>query len=306
MIPFLLRRFSQSLLVLILVVSATFVLMRLAPGGPFEGERKLDEETKARLEAYYGLRGSIPEQLGRYWKHLLTEGYLGDSIQFKNRTVGEILEDTFPKSFVLGVTALLLAMAVGTLLGSVAAVWHNTFIDRSAMILALWGICLPSFIIAPLGVLLFAILFPVFPVAGADTWRHFVLPSLCLAAPYAAYCSRLMRTSMLEVLGQDFVRTAHAKGLPEQVVVCRHALKIAVLPLVSYAGPLAAHLLTGSLIIEEVFKIPGMGPFFVNSVLNRDYFLTCGVVIVYSALLLGMNLLVDILYTRLDKRITLS
>jgi ABC-type dipeptide/oligopeptide/nickel transport system permease component len=306
MLSFVIRRVLQSLVVLVVVISATFVLMRLAPGSPFAGERKLDQGTKERLEAKYGLKGTIPQQLGNYWKHFLTEGYLGESTHFKNRTVVEILKTTFPKSLALGLSALVIAMTMGALLGSLAAVWHDTVIDRTAMILALLGICLPGFLIAPLAVLFLAILFPVFPVAGSGTWWHFVLPSLCLAAPFSAYCARLMRTSMLEVLEQDFVRTARAKGLSGQLVVCRHALKIALLPLVSYAGPLAAHLLTGSLIIEEVFKIPGMGPFFVNSVLNRDYFLTCGVVVVYCALLLAMNLLVDILYTRLDKRIKLG
>jgi len=190
--------------------------------------------------------------------------------------------------------------------GSIAATRHNQTVDRLTMMAALLGICLPGFLMAPLAVLLFCIILPVFPVAGFGSPAHLILPSLCLAAPFAAYASRLMRTSMLDVLQQDFIRTARAKGLKEQRIIYRHALKIAILPLVSYTGPLAAHILTGSLVIEEVFKIPGLGPFFVNSILNRDYFLICGTVIVYSALLLFMNILVDMVHAHLDKRIKAS
>ena len=173
------------------------------------------------------------------------------------------------------------------------------------MLLALAGICLPAFLLAPLAVLVFAIWLQWLPVAGWGDASNLVLPALCLAAPYAAYCSRLVRTSMLDVLGRDFIRTARAKGLSERAVVYRHALKIGILPLVSYAGPLAANVLTGSMVIEEIFKIPGLGPFFVNAVLNRDVFLVGGTVIVYFTVLVTFNTVTDILYTFLDKRIKL-
>lgn len=304
MAKFIFYRLLQALLVVFLVVTVTFCLIRLAPGSPFmTGDRKLDPAVELQLQKKYNLDGTLPEQLANYWGKLLTQGYLGESTHFKNRSVLEIIQATLPNSLLLGLCALTLALAIGITVGSLAALHQNDLIDRSLMLLALLGICLPSFLIAPLAVLVFAIIWPIFPVAGFGSLSHLVLPTLCLAAPFAAYCSRLMRTSMLEVLQQDFIRTARAKGQKEIVVVYRHALKIAILPLVSYAGPLAAHILTGSLVIEEIFKIPGLGPFFVNSVLNRDYFLTCGTVIVYSSLLLVMNILVDVLYTQLDKRI---
>jgi oligopeptide transport system permease protein len=304
MLPFFVKRLVQAVLVIVLVVSATFCLIRLAPGSPFTaGDRKLDARTEQKLQERYHLQGTLPEQLGRYWFHLLTRGYLGESTHFKNRRVMEIISETLPRSLILGLFSLCLALGAGILIGSMAASHHNQTLDRLSMFVALLGICLPGFILAPLAILMLAIAFPIFPVAGFGSPAHLILPAFCLAAPFAAYSSRLMRTSMLEVLQQDFIRTARAKGQTERRILYRHALKIALLPLVSYAGPLAAHILTGSLIIEEIFKIPGMGPFFVNSILNRDYFLTCGTVIVYSSLLLGMNILVDVVYTRLDRRI---
>jgi len=304
MLPFLINRLTQAVLVIVLVVSATFCLIRLAPGSAFAvGDRKLDPQVEQRLQEKYNLHGTLPEQLGRYWWNILTQGYLGESTHFKNRSVAEIIKETLPKSLTLGLIALTISLTLGILIGSIAATYHNQPVDRSVMLLALLGICLPGFLLAPLAILLFSITIPLFPVAGYGTLGHLVLPALCLAAPFAAYCSRLMRTSMLEVLQQDFIRTARAKGQREQFILYGHALKIAILPLISFAGPLTASILTGSLIIEEIFKIPGLGPFFVNSVLNRDYFLTCGTVIVYSTLLLLMNILVDVLYTYLDKRI---
>jgi oligopeptide transport system permease protein len=304
MFPFILNRLLQALLVLVVVVSATFCLIRLAPGSPFKvGDRKLDPKVEQQLQEKYNLQGNLAEQLFRYGWNLLSQGYLGESTHFKNRSVAEIIGATLPKSLALGFCSLVIALSAGIVIGSFAATHHNQVLDRLSMLLALLGICLPGFLLAPLAILLFAITFPLFPVAGFSSLQHLILPALCLAAPFAAYCSRLMRTSMLEVLQQDFIRTAQAKGLKQKTVIYRHALKIAILPLVSYSGPLAAHILTGSLIIEEVFKIPGLGPFFVNSVLNRDYFLTCGTVIVYSSLLLFMNMLVDLVHAQLDKRI---
>jgi len=307
MLSFLFNRLAQALLVIFLVVSVTFCLARLMPGNPFNaGDKKLDARVVEKLQEKYNLQGTLPEQLGRYWWNLVTEGYLGESFHFKNRSVKEIIAETLPRSLALGACALFIALSVGIVAGSIAATRHNQTVDRLTMMAALLGICLPGFLMAPLAVLLFCIILPVFPVAGFGSPAHLILPSLCLAAPFAAYASRLMRTSMLDVLQQDFIRTARAKGLKEQRIIYRHALKIAILPLVSYTGPLAAHILTGSLVIEEVFKIPGLGPFFVNSILNRDYFLICGTVIVYSALLLFMNILVDMVHAHLDKRIKAS
>jgi oligopeptide transport system permease protein len=210
-----------------------------------------------------------------------------------------------PVSVTLGGIAFCLATSIGVFLGCLAASYQHSWIDRSAMLGALVAISLPSFVIGPLLVLIFAIYFPLFPVGGWGNLQSLILPSITLAAPYAAYIARLTRASMLEVLTQDFVRTARAKGLPESQVVYKHALRVAILPVVSFLGPLAANLLTGSIVVESIFSIPGAGGFFVNSVLNRDGFLLAGVVIVYCALLVLFNLVADILYGVLDRRIIL-
>jgi len=302
---FILRRILWAIPVLAIVISGTFLLIRLAPGSPFGSERNLDPKVEQRLMEKYNLDGPVHKQLGNYWLNL-AKGNLGISTQHRDRTVIEILGQTLPKSISIGSIALVLSLTIGMVAGSWAAVHHNTSIDRMTMLTALTGICLPGFVIAPILILLFAILLPFFPVAGWSTPAHLVLPVLCLALPYGAYCSRLMRTSMLESLNQDYIRTARAKGQKESVVIYQHALKVALLPLVSYSGPLAAHILTGSIIIEEIFKIPGLGPFFVNSVLNKDIFMAGGCVIVYSVLLIGMNIIVDVLYTILDRRVKLA
>lgn len=305
MLTFILRRLLLAIPVFFIVVSATFLLVRMAPGSPFAADRKLPAEVERRLMERYNLDGSLGRQFVAYWSNLL-RGDLGESLKYRNRTVAEILAQSLPRSVTIGALAMVIALGLGTVLGTYAAVHHDTPRDRVAMLAALAGICMPSFVLAPVFILLFAILLPLFPVAGWGTPSHLVLPALCLGLPYAAYCARLMRTSMLEVLNQDFIRTARAKGLPEVRVVYGHALRIAALPLVSFAGPLAAHVLTGSLVIEEIFKIPGIGPFFVNSVFNRDPFLMGGCVMVYFVMLVGFNLLVDILYTVLDRRIKLG
>jgi oligopeptide transport system permease protein len=304
MLSFIFKRLLYSLPVFFLVVSATFLFMRLAPGSPFGADRKLSADIETRLLSRYQLDGSIGQQFLGYWGNLL-KGDLGDSIKYRNRSVVEIIGQTFPKSAVIGFGALLLALGIGVVAGSHAAIHHGTFRDHAAMGMALMGICLPSFVLAPLLVLLLAITFPIFPVAGWGTLSHLVLPIICLGVPFGAYCARLMRTSMLDVLNQDFIRTARAKGLDEKAVTYRHALRVASLPLVNYAGPLAANILTGSLVVEEIFKIPGMGPFFVNAVLSRDIFLVGGCVIVYFSLLIVLNLLSDISIALLDRRIRL-
>jgi oligopeptide transport system permease protein len=306
MAAFILRRILIAIPILFAVASLTFLLMRMAPGSPFAAghDRKLDPKVEARLLERFQLNGTVTQQYFRYLGNL-AKGDLGDSTQFRNRSVGEILKQTFPRSMILGGVSLLLSLFIGITLGSIAAVHHNSPIDRTAMLTALAGICLPSFVIAPIFVLIFSIIVPIFPVAGWGTPAQLILPALCLALPFGAYTARLMRTSMLEVLQQDFVRTARAKGLSEQVVIAKHALKTAILPVVSFTGPLAANILTGSLVVEEIFKIPGMGSFFVTGVMNRDVFLVGGSVLVYAALLLFFNLIADVLYALLDRRIRL-
>ena len=306
MARFLFWRLLQGICVLVLVISATFLFMRLAPGSPFSaGERKLEPEIEARLLKQYGLNGSLGEQFITYWKNILT-GHLGESLQYMNWSVSDMIGQMLPHSAFLGLCALMLALAIGIGLGSYSAAHHQQCGDRFAMLLALLGISLPTFVIAPLFILLFSLWLKLFPVAGWGELRHLALPAFCLALPYGAYCARLVRTSMLETLGQDFIRTARAKGVHETRVVMLHALKVGLLPLVSYLGPLAAHILTGSLVVEEIFKIPGIGPLFVQSVLSRDIFVVGALVMIYCALLVIMNLLVDLAYALIDPRIQVA
>ncbi|HEY0793350.1 MAG TPA: ABC transporter permease [Chthoniobacterales bacterium] len=304
MLRFMVYRALSLMGVLFSVVTITFFLVHLMPGGPFDRERKLPEQVERQLRAKYRLDGPV---LGQY------AGYLGDllrgdlrlSTKYRNRSVNEILAQALPVSAVLGGVALALAVAGGVAAGSVAAAAGRPWMDRTVMLLALGAICLPPFVIGPLLILLFSFTIPLLPVGGWGDARSLVLPAVTLAAPYAAYVARLTRASMLEVLSQDFIRTAYAKGLSRFAVVYRHALRVALLPVVSYLGPLAANLLTGSIVVESIFSIPGAGGFFVNSVLNRDGFLLAGVVIVYCSLLVIFNLAVDLLYGYLDPRIVL-
>jgi oligopeptide transport system permease protein len=304
MIRFIAKRMLGLVVILFCVVSITFFLIRLMPGGPFDRERKLPERIEKALLARYKLDGPILNQYFGYLGDLL-HGDLRLSTKYRDRSVNEILADALPVSAALGGIAFLLATVGGVFVGSLAASYQHSWIDRSAMLGALLAISLPSFVIGPLLILIFAIYTQLLPVGGWGTLRSLILPSITLAAPYAAYIARLTRASMLEALTQDFVRTARAKGLPESQVIYKHALKVAILPVVSFLGPLAANLLTGSIVVENIFSIPGAGGFFVNSVLNRDGFLLGGIVIVYCALLVGFNLLVDILYGWLDRRIVL-
>jgi oligopeptide transport system permease protein len=304
MIRFIAKRIVGLLVILYCVVTITFFLVRLMPGGPFDRERKLPEHIEKQLLAKYKLDGPLFEQYVNYLGDLL-HGDLRLSTKYRSRSVNEILADSLPVSGMLGGIAFCVATIGGVFLGSLAAAKQQTWIDRSAMLAALFAVSLPSFVIGPLLVLVFAIDWPILPVGGWGTWQSLILPSITLAAPYTAYIARLTRSSMLEVLTQDYIRTARAKGLSDTVVIYKHGLRVAILPVVSFLGPLAANLLTGSIVVESIFSIPGTGGFFVNSVLNRDGFLLAGVVIVYCALLVLFNLVVDLLYGLLDHRISL-
>ena len=298
----LLRRLGALALVLFCVVSITFVLIRLSPGGPFDGERKMLPAIEKALLAKYKLDGTLWEQYSGYLSDLV-RGDLRLSTKYRNRSVNEILVQTLPVTLCLGGVAFLLASVGGIWLGTLAAMHQHTWRDYGAMFLALAAISLPAYIIGPLLILVFGFDLRWLPVGGWGSWQELILPAITLAAPAMAAIARLMRGSMVETLQQDFVRTARAKGLRESAVVYRHALRIAVLPVVSYLGPLAAHLLTGSIIVETIFHIPGAGGFFVNSILNKDGFLLGGMVIVYCVLLVLFNLVVDLTYSLLDRRI---
>lgn len=304
MLSFILRRCLALLGVLFCVVTITFFLVRLAPGGPFSRERKIPPAIEKQLLARYKLDGSLWQQYTDYLGDLL-KGDLRLSTKYRDRSVNELIGDGLPVSGTLGLGALLLATTLGVSLGSAAAVRQHTASDRVAMLCALLLISIPTFVVGPVLVYVFALILGWLPVGGWNSGSSLILPVITLAGPYIAYIARLQRSSLLEVLGQDFIRTARAKGLGEGRILFQHALKVAVLPVVSFLGPLAANLLTGSIVVETIFNIPGMGGYFINSILNRDVFLCAGVVIVYCAILVGLNLVVDVGYTFLDRRIKL-
>jgi oligopeptide transport system permease protein len=305
MITIIIRRLLQVVPVLFIVVSLTFLFVRLAPGNPFSGEKKMPAEILAQLEKQYDLNGSLAYQYGQYL-HKVVRGNLGISTQYRNRTVNEIIAQALPVSMVLGSLAYMLALIAGITLGGLAAVRHNQTGDRLITLGALLGISIPSFVLAPVMVMIFAIGLNLLPSYGWGSPDQIILPAICLAIPFAATIARLTRGSLLEVLKLDFIRTARAKGLSKDAVLFRHALKVAILPVIGYSGPAAAGILTGSIVIEKLFGIPGIGQFFVNSALNRDPFMTSGVVIVFSTFLIIFNLLADILYFVVDRRVKIE
>jgi ABC-type dipeptide/oligopeptide/nickel transport system permease component len=305
MASFFFRRLLSFILVLWSVVTLTFFLVRLAPGGPFSRERKIPPAIEQQLLARYKLNGSLFEQYTDYLGDLL-KGDLRLSTKYRDRSVNELIGDGLPVSAALGFCAFLIATFGGILLGSVAALRQHSWLDAASMLGALALISVPTFVAGPLLALVFGLWLGWLPVGGWGQPESILLPALTLAGPAMAYVARLTRSSLLEVLSQDFIRTARSKGLADSKVVLRHALKLALLPVVSFLGPLAANLLTGSIVVETLFNIPGMGGYFVHSILNRDVFLLTGVVIVYCTLLVGLNLLVDVLYSVLDRRIQLD
>jgi ABC-type dipeptide/oligopeptide/nickel transport system permease component len=299
------RRLIAAVPVLFLILSLTFFLMHNAPGSPFSTERHIPAPIMAELEKKYHLHGTFGQQYREYlWD--LVHGDLGLSTQYRNRTVNEIIAQALPVSMVLGTLAYSFALVAGITLGGLAAVRHGRGGDRLIVLAALLGISIPSFVVALLLVQVFAIDLHLLPVAGWGSLDQLVLPAFCLSLPFVASIARLTRGGMLEVLRLDFIRTARAKGLAESTVLFRHALKVAVLPVIGYSGPAIAGVLTGSIIVETIFGIPGIGPFFVNSVLNRDPFMTCGVVAVFGLFLILCNLVADILYFVVDRRVNLQ
>lgn len=304
MLSFLLRRAVSSVIVIFCVISITFVLARITKGGPFDKEKEPPPHIKEALLTRYKLNGSVWDQYTAYVGSLVRFD-LGLSTRYRDWRVSELLQQKMPNSFALGSLAFVIASCAGVLLGSLAAMRKDTWIDRSAMFGALLAISIPSFVSGPFLIAVFALWLGWLPVGGWGTLGQMILPAICLAAPYIAYVARLMRNSLLDVLKSDFLRTARAKGLTETQAVVRHAVKVAILPVITFLGPLAAHLLTGSMIVESVFNISGAGMIFVNSIQNRDVFLLGGAVIVYCVLLVLFNLFVDVIYTLLDKRIKL-
>jgi oligopeptide transport system permease protein len=297
-------RLAGAIPTLLIIITATFFLMRAAPGGPFDQEQTLPPEIVANLQSAYGLDQPIWTQYGRYLKSLL-HGDFGPSFKYKDFTVTELIGQGFPVTLQLGVIAMVLALSLGIPLGTFAALHHNSAADYATMSLAVVGIAIPSFVVLPFLGLLFGVYLHWLPVAGWEpgSIRHLALPVTALALPPLAYIARLTRGSMLEVLRSHFIRTAFAKGLPLHTVILRHALRPALMPVASYLVPAVASIMTGSLVVETIAGLPGIGRYLVQGALNRDYTLVLGMVIIYSTLLIGMGLLVDLLYAWLDPRV---
>ena len=304
MLNYVLKRLLTAIPTLLVLVTLTFFLMRAAPGGPFDRGRVLPPAIEQAMAAAYHLDEPLSQQYLRYLGGLLT-GDLGPSFQYEGYSVGELIASGFPVSAALGVCALMLALPLGAALGILAALRHRRFADHALMALAMLGISLPNFVVAPLLILVFAVMLPWLPAGGWDLRAPgtMVLPVIALAVPQIAYIARLMRGSMLEVLHAPFIRTARAKGLSARVIVLRHALKPTLMPVLSYLGPAIAGVITGSVVIEQVFGLPGIGRYFVQAALNRDYTLVLGVVVFYGGLIILLNLVVDLLYRALDPRI---
>jgi oligopeptide transport system permease protein len=300
-----LKRFIGAWPTLLILIALAFFMIRAAPGGPFDSERNLPPEIEANLRAAYHLDEPLIAQFGRYLGGL-ARGDFGPSFQYKDFTVTELIASGFPVSLRLGGLAMLLAVVVGVAIGTLAALRHNGPADRIAMAVAMTGISIPNFVMAPLLILVFAIYLGWLPAGGLGEGSpsHLVLPVIALALPQIAYISRLTRGSMIEVLNSPFIRTARAKGLPERKVVLGHALKPALLPVVSYLGPATAAVITGSVVIEQIFGVPGLGRYFVQGALNRDYTLVMGVVVFYGVLIIAFNFIVDLVYAWLDPRVS--
>ena len=305
MFRFITARFFQSLLALFLVITATFFMIRFVPGGPFTAEKAVTPEILRNLEAHYGLDKPLWRQYLDYLGSL-AKGDLGPSFKYPNRTVNEIIADKLPVSMELGGLALGFALVFGITLGIFAAIRRNTWIDYTSSTLGMMGISIPTFVVGPLLVLGFAIHLGWFNASGWYTPIDRVLPAIVLGFAYAAPISRLTRGGMLEVLHQDYIRTARAKGASELRVVTRHALRGGLLPVISYLGPAVAGILTGSFVIETIFQIPGIGREFVNSAFNRDYTLVLGTVILYATLIMTLNLVVDVVQAWMNPKVRLE
>lgn len=306
MLGFLIRRLLVAIPTLFIIITLSFFMMRAAPGSPFDNERPLAPAIRKHIEAAYHLDQPIYVQYGYYLKDL-AHGDLGPSMKYKDKTVMDLIKDGLPVSATIGGWAMLLALVVGSLFGSFAALRQNSLSDYMVMGFSTTGISIPPFVVGPVLALVFGVYLEWLPTAGLDRghmdFPHLLLPVITLALPQIAIVSRLMRASMIEVLRSNYIRTAHAKGLSGFAVLFRHALRAAILPLVSYAGPATAALLTGSLVIEQIFALPGIGRQFTMGALQRDYPVVMGVVILAATLIIVFNLIADILYGILDPKV---
>jgi len=307
MTKYIIRRFLGLIPTLLIIITLSFFIIRIAPGGPFDEEKTLPKQIMENIEKKYHMDEPLLKQYGRYLLDVL-RGDLGPSFRYQDHDVSFYIFNSLPNSLFLGIVSLTLAVTLGIGVGMISAVRQNTWVDYTAMSFAVIGISVPLFVVGPVLMYFLALQWKLLPTSGWITGRHgwvtLIMPAVTLAFPYFAYNARLSRASILEVLRSDYVRTARAKGLKERTVLFKHVLKGALLPVVSYLGPAFAGIITGSVVVETIFRVPGMGKFFVQAAFNRDYTLIMGTVIVYSVLLIIMNFIVDIVYSFLDPRVT--
>jgi oligopeptide transport system permease protein len=302
MFRFIGRRFLETIPVLFVIATVTFFMVRLAPGGPFTTEKSIPPEIQKKLEAFYGLNKPLFQQYLDYMGNLL-KGDLGPSFKYATWSVNELIWSAFPVSLELGCYGLAIALALGLSAGVIASLRQNSALDHASMSLAMVGICVPTFVTGPLLILLFGLALGWFNASGWDSARDRVLPALTLGAYYAAYIARLGRGGMLEILNQDFIRTARAKGASPGRVILKHALRGGLLPVVSFLGPAVAGIITGSFVVETIFQVPGLGRFFVTAAFNRDYTMVLGTVLFYAVLIILLNLVVDVVQVWLNPKL---
>ncbi|MDD3366130.1 MAG: ABC transporter permease subunit [Sphaerochaetaceae bacterium] len=307
MTKYIIKRLLGIIPTLLVIITISFFIVRVAPGGPFDGERALPEVVKRNIEAKYHINDPLIMQYGRYMFDVL-RGDLGPSYRYKDHDVNFYIFESLPNSMILGVIAISISIIFGITSGMLAALRQNTWVDYLSMAFAVIGISVPLFVIGPVLQYFFAMKLQWLPTSGwftsGDGWKTVILPAITLAFAHFATIARLTRSSMLDTLRSDYIRTAKAKGMKNSTIIFKHTMKGTMLPIVSYLGPAFAGIITGSVVVEQVFRIPGLGKFFVQSSFNRDYTLIVGVVIVYSVILVIMNFIVDILYSLLDPRIT--
>lgn len=302
MLNYVLKRVLSTIPTLFIIITIAFFMIRMAPGGPFDSERPVPAEIAENLDRVYHLNDPLPVQYAHYVWNLL-QGDFGPSFKYQDYSVTELISLGFPVSLKLGFLAMLLALVIGLALGSIAALRQNSWADYTVMSFAMTGITVPNFVMAPVLALVFGVFLGWLPVAGWGELKHFVLPVIALSLPQIATVARMTRASLIETLHSPFIRTAKAKGMPTRIILLRHASKATLLPIISWLGPAFAAIITGSVVIEQIFGLPGIGRYFVQGALNRDYTLVMGVVVFYAVLIILMNLVVDLLYKVLDPRV---
>jgi len=302
MLSYFAKRIASSIPTLFIIITIAFFMIRMAPGGPFDSERPVPPEIAANLEKVYHLNDPLPVQYGYYLLNVL-KGDFGPSFKYHDFTVSELIAQGFPVSIKLGLLAILLSLLVGVSLGVIAALRQNSAIDYLVMGLAMTGITIPNFVMAPILILLLGVFWGLLPTSGWGELKHMILPVIVLSLPQIATVARMTRASLIETLNMPYIRTAKAKGLPTRLILSRHASKATLLPILSWLGPATAAIITGSVVVETIFGLPGIGRHFINGALNRDYTLVMGVVVFYGFIIILMNLLVDLLYAWLDPRI---